>query len=88
MPPDDSPVVETTLATEPVEASPPAEKPAAEVRRPVNRPYRRRVFLPAMLFVATCGSTFWVGTTNWLQIFYDPAYNSFAIFDLWRQGLV
>ena len=41
-----------------------------------------------MLFAATCGSTFWVGTTDWLQIFYEPGYHSWAILDLWRQGLV
>ena len=84
---DNSPVAETTAPPEPVEASP-TEEPSAEVRpRPV-RPYRRRVFLPAILFVATCGSTFWVGTTNWLQIFSDPAYSSAGILDLWRQGLI
>ncbi len=84
---DNSPVAETTVPPEPVEASP-TEEPSAEVRpRPV-RPYRRRVLLPAILFVATCGSTFWVGTTNWLQIFSDPAYSSAGILDLWRQGLI
>jgi membrane-associated protease RseP (regulator of RpoE activity) len=88
MPSDDSPVEETTVAPEPVEAFSPPDIPAVELRWPERRPYRRRVFLPSILFLATCGSTFWVGTTNWLQIFYEPAQSSMGVFDLWRQGLI
>jgi len=87
MPSNDSPVEETPLAAEAVETSP-SEKPTTEVGRPVGRPYRRRVFLPATLFIATCASTFWVGATGWLQIFYDPAHHSTGVFDMWRQGLI
>ena len=87
MPSDDSPVAETTVAPAPVEASHP-EKPSAEVQPRVARPYRRQVLLPAILFVATCGSTFWVGATDWLQVLYDPVHGSAGVFDLWRQGVV
>ncbi|OHB73226.1 MAG: hypothetical protein A2V70_09490 [Planctomycetes bacterium RBG_13_63_9] len=31
----------------------------------VHPPRRRRVFLPLVLFVATCASTFWVGAAAW-----------------------
>ena len=88
MPSDDSPVGEPHLTTEPVKASPSPKESAAVVQCGPARPYRRRVFLPTTLFVATCASTFWVGTTDWLQIFHDPAHHSSAILDLWRQGLV
>jgi membrane-associated protease RseP (regulator of RpoE activity) len=54
----------------------------------VDRPYERRVILPAVLFLATCGSTFWVGATDWLQVFYDPARGSTGVLVSWRQGLV
>jgi len=36
---------------------------SVEFRRPVRR---RRVWLPVILFVATCLSTFWVGGSGWL----------------------
>ena len=87
MPSDDSPLEKTPPATEAVKTTLP-DKPATEPRRRPSRPYRRRVFLPLALFLATCASTFWVGTTSWLQIFYEPGYHSSAVFDLWRQGLV
>src|SRR5215203_3135344 len=31
----------------------------------LQRPPRRRLLLPLVLFVATCLSTFWVGAANW-----------------------
>jgi len=41
---------------------------AAGQKREANRPRKRRVWLPLMLFFATCLSTFWVGACQWYPI--------------------
>jgi membrane-associated protease RseP (regulator of RpoE activity) len=50
---------------------------------------QRRQLLPAFLFVATCLSTFWAGTTNWMPLdamgSADAAYAALA--RNWQQGL-
>src|ERR1044071_6420108 len=49
---------------------------------------RRRVTLPIVLFVATCLSTFWVGSANWRpQLVGSAADMSQTIALHWRQGL-
>ena len=62
----------------------PATRPAlGYLRRP------RRRWLPLALFIATCGSTFWAGATQWEPTRYWGDWSSAGrIVDVnWRQGL-
>ena len=91
MSPNDSPLRETPVAPNQAEAVPnptPALPADPETDPETDLPPRRRVLLPLVLFLATCGSTFFVGTTDWLRIFSDPAAQSAKILDSWQQGLV
>ena len=53
----------------------------------ILEPRRRRIALPAFLFVATCVSTFWVGAGGWdlLIAITEPLA---TLRDHWRQGAV
>ncbi len=53
-------------------------------------PARRRLLLPAMLFLATCASTFWTGATDWLPMLYmdDPQAAAAVVAQNWGQGLL
>jgi membrane-associated protease RseP (regulator of RpoE activity) len=61
------------------------ERPPAPLPLP-----RRRRLLPAILFLATCVSTFWAGTTLWFPIFYMDSFERAgeAICRHWQQGLL
>lgn len=48
-----------------------------------QRPRRRRLTIPAILFLLTCLSTFWVGITDW-----RPLFPVVIIFESWSQGSV
>jgi hypothetical protein len=52
---------------------------------------QRRVLLPAVLFLATCASTFWVGATHWDPLRVDYSANwmrvSRVVADNWQTGL-
>ena len=52
-------------------------------------PRRRRVMLPVVLFLATCGSTFWTAATDWNPIYYlyYPDRVGQVIQQHWQQGL-
>src|SRR5437870_2634186 len=55
----------------------------------LESPGRRRVFLPAFLFLAACFSTFFAGALNWNPEFYISANQvDRALAENWRQGLV
>jgi Zn-dependent protease len=52
-----------------------------------SRP-RRRLFLPTVLFIATCLSTFWVGAANWRpQVIETSAQAWTTIAGHWQNGL-
>lgn len=52
---------------------------------------QRNTFLPVFLFLATCVSTFWVGTTHWAPLEENYLSNSAAMWHTvannWRTGL-
>jgi membrane-associated protease RseP (regulator of RpoE activity) len=57
---------------------------AADLERP-----RRRVFLPAFLFAATCLSTFFAGALNWNPALYLERSQADAVIGVnWFQGLI
>ncbi len=59
-----------------------------ELRESHLRPqHRRRLALPLMLFVATCLSTFWVGSANWRPQAYSIGDMASVIAGNWQQGL-
>jgi membrane-associated protease RseP (regulator of RpoE activity) len=49
---------------------------------------RRRILLPATLFVATVASTFWAGSTLWLPIVHMDSFDAAgqALAENWREG--
>ncbi|MEX0936985.1 MAG: site-2 protease family protein [Pirellulales bacterium] len=51
---------------------------------------RRRRVVPAVLFLATCLSTFWVGVTSWMPLTYMGSIQTAQQIVLanWQQGLV
>lgn len=51
---------------------------------------RRRTVLPAVLFLLTCASTFWVGVSHWDLNFFDPVMNAIGTGSLveFRQRIV
>jgi len=53
-------------------------------------PRQRRWFLPLFLFVATCVSTFWAGTTNGqaLDVIGRPEWGGFMLAANWVNGLI
>jgi membrane-associated protease RseP (regulator of RpoE activity) len=55
-----------------------------------RRPPRRRLLLPLVLFVATCFSTFWVGTTGWRPQSVELSVESVQakVAANWQQGLL
>ena len=55
----------------------------------LRSPPRRRRLLPLVLFLATCASTFWVGTTNWMPIvpISSLGYAYLVVTANWVQGL-
>lgn len=57
--------------------------------RHLPRPYTRRVTLPVVLFLVTCVSTFWVGSTHWYPAGYltDGLAMRRMILLNWREGL-
>ena len=66
------------------------ERRESESPRPFSRQQRRRSFpLPLFLFLATCGSTFFVGATAWMPLYYLLNWSSAArmISLNWQQGL-
>lgn len=75
----------------PLSALPPARMPEAPLLSQVHlqsRPKRRR-FIPILLFVATCFSTFWVGAANWKpQQFGTTDQMWQAVTTNWQQGLL
>lgn len=78
------------------EATAERTKEVAEPEEVVPAPPRRRYWLPLLLFLLTCLSTFWVGVTSWqpVEVLTDAA----AAGDLmnvrrlvltnWRQGMI
>jgi len=65
----------------------PAPPPA--IGGPPWPPRRRRVALPAALFLATCVSTFWAGAANWQPVLYMTGYAQAGevLRQRWPQGL-
>jgi len=64
-----------------------ADRPLA-IERPSEN--RRWILLPLVLFVVTCLSTFWAGTTSWQPIVYlptDPLRIRAVILAHWDRGL-
>jgi len=61
---------------------------AGDYSHPARR--RRRVMLPATLFLATCASTFWAGATDFNPVEYMRSFEAagLAIFRHWRPGLL
>jgi membrane-associated protease RseP (regulator of RpoE activity) len=59
-------------------------------RRRWQTPGRRRVVLPAALFLATCASTFWTGVTDWMPILHMGSLEHVErmIAAHWSQGLI
>ena len=54
------------------------------------RPAGRRWIGPALLFVATCLSTFWAGATNWMpHLYLDNPQKAWAVLEHnWQDGLI
>jgi Zn-dependent protease len=79
----------------PASASPPTAAPASVESPERHLPIRRRVVLPLVLFLATCASTFWVGS----QAGVAPAnivrnlpgaitFRDVGVYGIWSSGLV
>jgi membrane-associated protease RseP (regulator of RpoE activity) len=76
----------------------PQQSLMANAAGPAERPMlrRRRKKLPLILFLVTCVSTFWVGSTGWLPQLYlgdwyaqqDAMPIRLAIIGHWREGLI
>jgi len=50
---------------------------------------RRRVLLPVLLFLPTCASTFWTGTTNWMPDVSISADRAAGVIEAnWQQGVL
>ena len=65
--------------------------PSTRLLKPqdLQSPRRRRITLPILLFVITCLSTFWAGTTHWLpQIPPDVMDVRRLVIRGWDQGLI
>jgi Zn-dependent protease len=60
---------------------------ASDVQTPAAA--ERRLFLPLVLFIATCASTFWVGAADWepLEGLGNPALMRATVEQNWQQGL-
>ncbi|MEO0530686.1 MAG: site-2 protease family protein [Planctomycetota bacterium] len=80
-----------------VEVGPGQELPGRELRasdlgtatdRP-RRSRRRRIGLPAGLFIATCASTLWVGAADWRPLEYMDSWREMGaiLAANWQQGL-
>ena len=55
----------------------------------LESPRRRRVLLPAVLFVATCASTFFAGALNWNPAYYIEANQANRVLATnWKDGLI
>ena len=55
-----------------------------------HSPYRRRIVLPVVLLLATCGSTFWAGTVYWEPIKHMGSFAQMGreILANWQPGLI
>ena len=55
----------------------------------LRSPRRRRVLVPVVLFIATCGSTFLAGATDWepFRFFEDPDRTLVFVKAHWEQGV-
>jgi len=72
--------------------------PASRAQEPTGigaRPHqvthhRRKILIPLGLFLATCASTFWTGTTDWMPIFYMSSLERAGqvMLQNWQQGAV
>lgn len=64
---------------------------ASDLRTPAKprRSRRRRIGLPAGLFLATCASTLWVGSADWRPLEYMDSWQEMAAVFManWQQGL-
>jgi Zn-dependent protease len=91
--------LQPTVADAPIGHAPQSEIVQAEIVAEPRR--RRRVLLPLVLFLLTCGSTFIAGATHWMPFetifihgWYEPTSPFFqlplrlAILEHWQDGLV
>ncbi len=85
LPPDDNapPIASTSAAFyHPEQPAPP--------RQHECEPYQRQVMRPLVLFIATCLSTFWVGTCDWIPTLHMTSFEQagLALVENWQQGLI
>jgi len=89
LPPSPSEPIEAEVVGSQVEAI--GDRPRELTESDLRSPGRRRVTLPLALFIATCLSTFWAGTTHWMPVDHlsgDLMVARRAVVRGWQEGLI